>query len=196
MSKKEFVIEIDVDGVLIDDIGRAFDRRLIRGGTRASDAFREGVYNLVKLVRGNAAAEELDISVGLIPDTLAYAKEQVSMPYRSVRFRTKNPFSDLNAIRKMLELSGIRDPDVKRYDPSEEKPNLRVQDDTQETWKSSWEGVETLHRGGTHNRILGKISSKVNEGVHFVADLGDGKASRITDQVFSRSEIGRRSMSF
>jgi hypothetical protein len=195
MGNREFVIEIDVDGVLIDDIGHAFDMRMIRGGTTMSNAFRESVYNLVKLARGNAAAKELDVSIGLLPDAVTYVRDQMGKPNRRIRFRTKNPFSNLETIIGMLEISGVRNPDVRRYNPREEKPDLRVQDDTQETWKSTWERVDTIHRGGTHSGFLGRISSRVNERVHFVSNLGDGTASRITDEVFSRNASAGRSLS-
>jgi hypothetical protein len=198
MGRKEFVIEIDVDGTLIDDIGQLFDRKLLRAGTRMSNALREGMYNVIKLVRGSADAKDLDITSGLILDTLAYAKEQIETPHRRVRFRTKNSFSNLDAIVRILELSGIRNPDVNRYDPREEKPDLRVQDDTQEAWKSTWEGVETIHRGDKHSSVLGKISSRIDPRIHFFTNLGDGRASRVTDEIAGRvaQTRNRGSLSF
>jgi hypothetical protein len=196
MASKPFFV-MDIDGVLMDDISAAFERRRLRGGSRLSNLFRETVYALLATT-GKAASKYIDSEQMLDPEAVEFIR-QMEASGVDVALRTANPKINLEDMKGRLEKFGVHVIDAKlvkrghKADPIDGKmPSFLAEDDPGEALIAAVRGVVSMVRKRSYNPLGAKLLR--SDMVRPITDFGRDAVTMGNEIV--KSSLHGRSLSF
>lgn len=150
------VVVFDFDGTAQNEIENSFDRKLLRGGTVLSNAFREFIVLSAMSLAKNRAAKQIDKS--LDPEAVSLMKRLLSKGVL-VLIRTSNPVVDTASIKQKLDEVGLFNVLVERVKDSEKGNDvngvlpLLVGDGPEEALYAARKGCKVILLRKTYNGI-------------------------------------------
>ncbi len=190
------VVVFDFDGTAQDEIENGYAKRLIRGGTTASNAFREFIFSSAVTLAKSKAARQIEKS--LDPEAADLMRKLVSKGVLVV-IRTSNNVIDTASIKGMLEEEGLAEVLVERVKDSEKGNDvngvlpLLIGDGIKEALYAAKKGCKVFLLKKTYNRIRGMVV-KINKDNPITVVNSISEAGRLIDAMPLSCNISNRNM--